>query len=1286
MEPSDATKRLSVRKQTLDDAYASPANFLEIDVINPITHGDLSKRYTDYEVRMRTNLPVFKLKESSVRRRYSDFEWLRSELERDSKIVVPPLPGKAWTRQLPFRGDEGIFDEEFIENRKQGLEIFINKIAGHPLAQNERCLHMFLQEPVIDRNYVPGKIHITCICCVVCKREMHCPTVLRASRTLSMAVSCHRACIARSMSSVHSVLSDSNPTMKKYVPRRAILYVPGHDMRKIKKIPSAGADCVILDCEDGVALTRKDEARKTIHGVLENLEIPFGRTECCVRVNSVQSGLCEDDMVMVCSLRNLPKTLMLPKVDNVEQLRFFAYTLRTRLDTRKIPTKLGLVMFIESANGVLRLRHLVEEAVRLSHNSPFNVEGLVFGSDDLCADIGADRSKEADEVIYARQHILLVAKSFGLQAIDVVYIDYKDSEGLKRQAEQGARWGFTGKQVIHPDQVPIVQAAFTPSPEKIKFARGLIAAFEESQSSGVGAFNYQDKMIDRPLLLQAKNIVQLADAIGSLRRETMRWLSVCETRRALCWCKSRGFASKAEEEPRPGRMRAWQIHDYSGIEALTLSQNARIPVLSSPTDLLIEVHAASVNPVDVRMISGYGSQILNSMRKASKLQPSLVEFPIIPGRDFAGVVVDAGKLTRGFKPGDRVYGCPAPHCQGSHANYVVAPSITVQTMPKNLSFVEAAALPYAFMTMYSALRLFGDYWIRKPSEERVLVVGASGGIGTLAVQTLKAWGSEVAAVCRTDAMELVERLGADEVYDYTQPSWMDSASSNGLFDLVLDCATSGSSAGHIELSKLVKKWKFGRYVTLTPPVLSETDTRGIIRGALRSGTLFADSNIRSLFDGGRSVRWAFFVPHPKALTELNLLLNRGQIKPILDQVYPFSQLPEAYANVKEGSNRGKIVLSILDDAESVEEVDDRNSVGNGANEENWKNPVRVVGAFTGETLSAAVEKTQEIIQKGPIAAGDLLALKCFIFMINDDQEKATSQLKIKTDVQYPGDPKDRCNKHKQRCRKRVIVTVCALAFDDIQSRVDAVSHENCDFLHLTELFLPDESVSHKPDVKDININPTFPNRTAMLYLHNLALSRGFYFSYILQKAWDSDEPGVMYHYLSVISDVTSSPKLNASATYFAPNSSYSPSYRGFFNKTMPLFAPRAFRADDYNDPIHLERVSTLNTIVAMDLGPDETPGPVKWVRPYFDCGRSNKWIFGASVPIADIYPRHTSFRHIEYPTFTAVSVMEMDFDRIDINQCPLGKGNPGPNVFAGTDFCKKETTEIKLIYPIFALL
>ncbi|KAF3841059.1 hypothetical protein F7725_006921 [Dissostichus mawsoni] len=155
-DPSVAdTRRLNSKPQDLTDAYGPPSNFLEIDVYDPQVVGVGRNRYTNYEVRMRTNLPIFKLKDSTVRRRYSDFEWLKNELERDSKIVVPSLPGKALKRQLPFRADEGLFDEVFIEERRSGLS---SSSTGHPLAQNERCLHMFLQDESIDRNYIPGKV------------------------------------------------------------------------------------------------------------------------------------------------------------------------------------------------------------------------------------------------------------------------------------------------------------------------------------------------------------------------------------------------------------------------------------------------------------------------------------------------------------------------------------------------------------------------------------------------------------------------------------------------------------------------------------------------------------------------------------------------------------------------------------------------------------------------------------------------------------------------------------------------------------------------------------------------------------------------------------------------------------------------------------------------------------------------------------------------------------------------------------------------------------------------
>ena len=138
--------------------------------------------------------------------------------------------------------------------------------------------------------------------------------------------------------------------------------------------------------------------------------------------------------------------------------------------------------------------------------------------------------------------------------------------------------------------------------------------------------------------------------------------------------------------------------------------------------------------------------------------------------------------------------------------------------------------------------------------------------------------------------------------------------------------------------------------------------------------------------------------------------------------------------------------------------------------------------------------------------------------------------------------------------------------------------------------MPEDVVSHKPDIKEININPVFPNRTALLHLHNMALSRSFFFSYILQSRFnrpsnnETYDPGQMYFFLSTIADVSANPKINASAVYFSPNMSYTPSYKGFFNKTMPLFAPRTYRADDYNDPVHLERISTLNMFVTKDLG------------------------------------------------------------------------------------------------------
>ena len=132
---------------------------------------------------------------------------------------------------------------------------------------------------------------------------------------------------------------------------------------------------------------------------------------------------------------------------------------------------------MESAISLVNLREIIEASVDLSTNTyrcRFKLEGFVFGSDDYCADISATRTKDAFELIYARQKLVAYCKAFNLKAIDMVYIDLKDLEGLKAQSEQGYRMGFSGKQVIHPAQVDIVQEAFKPSKEKITWATGLV--------------------------------------------------------------------------------------------------------------------------------------------------------------------------------------------------------------------------------------------------------------------------------------------------------------------------------------------------------------------------------------------------------------------------------------------------------------------------------------------------------------------------------------------------------------------------------------------------------------------------------------------------------------------------------------------------------------------------------------------------------------------------------------------------------------------------------------------
>ncbi|XP_012276607.1 citramalyl-CoA lyase, mitochondrial [Orussus abietinus] len=297
--------------------------------------------------------------------------------------------------------------------------------------------------------------------------------------------------------------------LSKFIPRRTLLYVPGCDERKLRKARKLNVDLVAFDCEDGVALNQKDTARQRIREMLDCRSWPCSRPEWGVRVNAVSSELCYMDLEAILSGINCPPCILLPKVNTINEMHWFADTV-SNLYSHTSP--INLIVYSETAVSMMNLPKIVNAGIEIGKHSPLNLVALVMGSDDYVADIGATRTKSCSEIIYARQRLVMVAKAFELQAIDMVHIDIQDLDGLKKTSEEGAAWGFTGRQIIHPSQVTIVQAAYSPSVDKIKWATELIDAFRSHQELGKGSFVFQNQMIDMPTLKQAENIITLADA------------------------------------------------------------------------------------------------------------------------------------------------------------------------------------------------------------------------------------------------------------------------------------------------------------------------------------------------------------------------------------------------------------------------------------------------------------------------------------------------------------------------------------------------------------------------------------------------------------------------------------------------------------------------------------------------------------------------------------------------------------------------------------------------------
>lgn len=288
--------------------------------------------------------------------------------------------------------------------------------------------------------------------------------------------------------------------------RRSFLFVPGSEERKLAKAPSLGADALILDLEDAVAPARKVDARAQVRAFLQAQDSPA--SEWLIRLNGFATPYFEADLEA--GVRAGPDALVIPKVDSPEVVHLVdAHLTEAEHASALPPGSLRLFALIESARGILNAYAIATATPRLL--------GVMLGHVDLSANLGI-RAGRADEGIvhHARCQLVLAARAAGVDAVDTIYLNIQDHEGLRAEAAQAAALGFVGKLAIHPAQLPIIHEAFTPSAERVRRAERILDTWRQAEAEGRGVCTLDGDLIERPVVEVERRVLERARRAGSL--------------------------------------------------------------------------------------------------------------------------------------------------------------------------------------------------------------------------------------------------------------------------------------------------------------------------------------------------------------------------------------------------------------------------------------------------------------------------------------------------------------------------------------------------------------------------------------------------------------------------------------------------------------------------------------------------------------------------------------------------------------------------------------------------